>query len=76
MISSQHSTDLTDDTNTKLSKAVNKNNIDHLNLLISAVDWDNLLGNNNVKIKHMNHLITQGLVVSIRNSNHYFIHKY
>jgi len=28
-------------------------------LLISTEDWDNVLGDNNVKIKHINHLIAQ-----------------
>jgi len=44
----QNDSDLTDNTDINLSEIGNKINIEHLNMLISIEDWDNLPGYNDV----------------------------
>lgn len=48
LINIKHSTDFNDNTNIKLSEIGNKINTEHLSMLISIEDWDNILGNNDV----------------------------
>lgn len=66
----QNDVNLADNTNKKLSEIGNKINIDHLNMLNSIEDWDNLLCNNDVNKAYetFNNIINQLISLSLYNT--------
>ena len=66
----QNDVNLADNTNKKLSEIGNKINIDHLNMLISIEDWDNLLCNSDVNKAYetFNNIINQLISLSSYNT--------